>query len=124
MMPYERFSAWQISHRLVLQVYRATRRFPSDERYGLSAQARRAAFSAAASIAEGSARRGSREFRRYLDISLGSLSELSYTLRLAHELDLLTDGEWRDLNELRDHAGRLTWRLSQSLRVAKPRAEP
>ena len=81
MMPYERFDAWQVCHKLVLEVYRSTKDFPGSERYGLRSQARRAAFSAAANIAEGSAKHGVREFRRYLDISIGSLSELAYALR-------------------------------------------
>jgi four helix bundle protein len=53
MMPYERFEAWPLCHQLVLQVYRVTLSFPSEERYGLTSQARRAACSAAANIAEG-----------------------------------------------------------------------
>jgi len=55
MAPYERFAAWRECHALALEVYRATRLFPKDELYGLTSQARRAAFSAAANIVEGSA---------------------------------------------------------------------
>jgi len=116
MMPYERFEAWQLSHELVLRIYRATSAFPASERYGLTSQARRAAFSAAANIAEGSAKRGKAEFRRYLDIVLGSLSELAYCLRVARDLDLLPDDEWRSLDALRDRAGKATWGLYRSLR--------
>jgi four helix bundle protein len=85
MLPYERFQAWQTCHELTLAIYRTTRDWPQQELYCLTAQARRAAFSAAANIAEGSVKRGGREFRRYLDISLGSLSELSYILMLAKD---------------------------------------
>src|SRR2546421_9498164 len=88
MAPYERFAAWRECHALALEVYRATRSFPKEELYGLTSQARRAAFSAAANIVEGSARRGSAEFRRFLDISLGSLTELGYTLRISRELGI------------------------------------
>ena len=73
--PYRRFVAWQRCHELALAIYRATEHFPSAERFGLAAQARRAAFSAAANIVEGSAKRGSAEFARYLDMSIGSLNE-------------------------------------------------
>jgi four helix bundle protein len=121
MMPYERFEAWQLCHQLVLQVYRATRSFPSEERYGLTSQAGRAAFSAAANIAEGAGKRGPREFRRFLDISLGSLSELSYILRLARELGILAPPEWSSIDELRNRAGQVTWRLAQSLSVVPQR---
>ena len=74
MAPFERFTAWQHSHRLVVEVYRATGRWPVSERFGLAGQVRRAAVSIPTNIAEGSAKRGSREFRRYLDIALGSLA--------------------------------------------------
>ena len=116
MMPYERFRAWQACDQLVLAVYRATNRFPRHELYGLTSQARRAAFSAAANIAEGSAKQGRREFRRYLDIAMGSLSELSYTLQLSRKLGFLPDEQWRDLDRLRAHASRLTWALYEAVR--------
>ena len=113
-MPYERFRAWQACDQLVLEVYRATGEFPRHELYGLTSQARRAAFSAAANIAEGSAKHGRREFRRYLDIAMGSLSELSYTLRLSWKLGFLPDVQWRELDRLRGNASRLTWRLYEA----------
>lgn len=91
MQPYERFEAWQLCHQVVLAVYRDTKVFPADERFGLTSQARRAAFSTAANILEGSARRGRAEFRRYLDISIGSLAELRYTIRVAAELGYLPE---------------------------------
>jgi four helix bundle protein len=111
MMPYERFRAWHACDELTIAVYRATASFPRDELYGLRSQARRAAFSAAANIAEGSAKRGSREFRRYLDIAIGSLSELSYTLRLSWKLEYLNVEQWHELDDLREGASKLTWLL-------------
>ncbi|MGH7704042.1 MAG: four helix bundle protein, partial [Gemmatimonadales bacterium] len=93
MQPYERFEAWRRCHELALAVYRATQSWPKQELYGLTSQARRAAFSVSANFVEGSAKWGAREFRRYLDISLGSLSELGYTLRFARDLGMLTNEE-------------------------------
>ena len=116
MMPYERFEAWRLCHRLVLAVYRVTSRFPSDERYGLTAQARRAAFSAAADIVEGSAKRGRREFGRYLDVAVGSLSELSYIFRLASDLSLLSEADATELQQLHTDASRVTWGLYSAVR--------
>jgi four helix bundle protein len=123
MAPYERFAAWRECHALALEVYRATRVFPKDELYGLTSQARRAAFSAAANIVEGSAKRGSAEFRRFLDISLGSLTELGYTLRLSRELGILAEESWGKLNDLQSRARFLTWKLYASvskLKQARP----
>jgi four helix bundle protein len=111
MAHYESLLAWKECHALVLVVYRVTRQFPKEELYGLTSQARRAAFSAAANIAEGAAKRGPREFRRFLDISLGSLAELAYTLRLAKELGMLPEHDWGEVDELRNRAGYLTWQL-------------
>src|SRR5438876_7233667 len=85
--PYERLAAWRLSYRLVLGVYDATDDFPKHELYGLTSQARRAAFSVVANIAEGSAKRGGPEFRRYLDVALGSITELEVALLLARDRD-------------------------------------
>ena len=92
-------------------IFRVTDRWPARERFGLSAQLRRAALSAATNIAEGSAKRGSREFRRFLDIALGSLAEVSYLLRFSRDYGLLTAEAWAPLEELRTRGGQLTWKL-------------
>jgi four helix bundle protein len=115
MKPYERLRAWQASHDLVVGIYQATQPWPKSELYGLVSQARRAAFSIALNISEGSAKRGSREFRRFLDIAVGSMSELTYCLRLARELGYLNDLEWEKLEEQRETAGKLLWRLYQAI---------
>src|SRR3989454_11910307 len=111
MAPYERFAAWRECHALALKVYRATRGFPKEELYGLTSQTRRAAFSAAANIVEGSAKRGAREYRRFLDITIGSLAELGYAFRVARELKMFSSSDWDALEDLRRRAGFLTWRL-------------
>ena len=115
MAPYERLRAWRECDELVLATYRATKSFPREELYGLTSQARRAAFSAAVNIVEGSAKRGAREFRRFLDISIGSLAELGYAFRVAHRLELLSPADWNELEDLRKRAAFLTWRLYKSL---------
>ena len=73
MYPFERLAAWQVAYELTLATYRATRDFPKHELYGLTSQSRRAAVSVIANIAEGSAKRGEGELRRFLDIALGSI---------------------------------------------------
>lgn len=107
MMPFEKLTAWQCCHELFLEVYRITKGFPKSELYGLTSQMRRASFSAAANIAEGSAKRGPREFRRFLDISVGSLAELAYALRAAWDLGLLTEEDHQTLTAIRTKAGKL-----------------
>ncbi|MEM6333488.1 MAG: four helix bundle protein [Planctomycetota bacterium] len=88
---YEDLIAWQKSYQLVLEVYRATKAFPPDERFGLTSQARRAAVAIPSNIAEGFGRNTRTDYLRFLDIALGSTYELQTQLRLAHDLGFLTD---------------------------------
>ena len=120
MLAHERLHAWKLCHELVLAVYDATKSFPKHELYGLTSQARRAAFSVAVNIAEGSAKRGAAEFRRFIDISIGSLAELAYILRLVRDLKLMSEEDCCRLEALRGRAGFMTWRLYQAVaRAAK-----
>src|SRR3954464_191896 len=121
MLPYERFDAWKMAHKLALRIYEVTEGWPSSEKYGMTAQIRRAALSAPTNIAEGSAKRGPREFRRYLDIALGSLSEVSYLLRFSRDRGILCSEKFLELDDLRNRAGQLTWRLYASLKEAVSR---
>lgn len=100
---------------LAVEIYRVTRTFPSDERYGLTSQIRRAAVSIMANIAEGSAKRGAREFRRYLDISIGSLSELTALILLATDLGYGGGEDARVVERVRTRAAFLLWRLYRSM---------
>ena len=108
MVPYERFDSWKLTHKLALAIYDVSETWPMGERYGLTAQIRRAALSVPTNIAEGSAKRGSREFRRYLDIALGSLSEVSYLLRFSRDRGILDEQDFQVLDDLRDQSGKLT----------------
>lgn len=71
--------------------------------------------SAAANIAEGSAKRGAGEFRRFLDIAMGSLTEVSYLLHVARKLEYMTEEQWGMLDTMRSRAGKLTWRLYEAV---------
>jgi four helix bundle protein len=84
--------------------------------YGLTSQIRRAALSVPTNIAEGAAKRGGREFARYLDIAFGSLSEVSYLLRFSLDRGLLTTARWTALEEVRSETGRLVFGLSRRVR--------
>jgi four helix bundle protein len=116
MAPHKRFLAWQECHKLVLAVYRATEHFPKHELYGLTSQARRAAFSAAANIVEGASRKGRNEFRRFLDISLGSLSELEYAVEVAAALEYVKPEVFAALAIQQKRARFFTWKLKNSMR--------
>ena len=100
MQPYEELDAWKASHALALAIFRTTNTWPRDERFGLTAQIRRAGFSVPANIVEGRAKLGRKEFRRYLDISWGSLSEVEYTLQFARDLGYLEAQAYEELKGL------------------------
>jgi four helix bundle protein len=120
MAPYERLEAWQEAHGMALLIYRVTDSWPTEERFGLTIQLRRAALSVPANIAEGAAKRGRREFRRFLDIALGSLAEVTYLLRFCRDRGLLTPESWLELETVRNRAGKLTWQLYRSISPETP----
>lgn len=78
---------WQKAHQWVLNIYQFTRSFPSEEKFGLTSQLRRAAVSVPANIAEGFAKFGLADKRRFMNISQGSLEECRYYLVLANDLN-------------------------------------
>ncbi len=121
MKPYERLVAWQRCHSLALAVYRASEHWPAAERGGISGQIRRAALSAPTNIAEGSAKRGRSEFRRFLSHSIGSLSEVGYLLLVARDLGMLSEPSWSTLETESDSAARVTFLLYRSLDPAHSR---
>lgn len=117
MRPFERFAAGRAAHELTLVVYGASARWPLEERYGLTAQARRAAVSIGANLSEGAARQGARELRRYLDIARGSHAELQYLLHVAGDLGYTTDEEREAVEEAVRKAGVLLWKLYSAVRT-------
>lgn len=83
---FEDLIVWKKSHDLVLEVYRITKDFPSEEKFGLVSQMRRAAVSIPANIAEGFKKKGSKDKINFYNISQGSLSELQYYSILVKDL--------------------------------------
>jgi four helix bundle protein len=96
---FKNLKDWEKAHVLTLDVYRSSRAFPRDELYGLTSQMRRSAASIGANIAEGSCRKGDCELGRFMQIAMGSASELEYHLRLAGDLQLLQTADYQRLFE-------------------------
>ena len=84
---------WKAAIELVRNVYTVTSSFPKEELYGLTSQMRRAAVSVPANIAEGAARKGSKELIHFLSIASGSLAELDALLEIAKETGIMNDAE-------------------------------
>ena len=87
MRPFRELVVWQKAHHVTRQLYDVTRTLPREEQYGLTSQIRRCAASICANIAEGCGRGTARDFARFIQIALGSASELEY-----HRLT--ADGRW------------------------------
>ncbi|NJK44082.1 MAG: four helix bundle protein [Pleurocapsa sp. SU_196_0] len=116
MKDFQELVVWQKSHALTLEVYRATKAFPRDELYGLTSQMRRSAASVPTNIAEGCGRRsGDVEFKRFLEIALGSATELEYQLILAHDLAYISKDDHRHLSSLLTESKRMLVSLIQKL---------
>ncbi len=99
MRDFKTLKVWQRAHRLVLAIYKATASFPEEERYGLVSQIRRACASIPANIAEGCGRSGDAELARFSYIAMGSASELEYHLLLAHDLGMISQPEYAQLEQ-------------------------
>ncbi len=91
MRDFRGLQVWRKSHQLALAVYKATAPFPRQEMFGLTSQIRRAAASVPANIAEGCGRAGGADLARFLQMGMGSASELEYHVLLAHDLGFLAD---------------------------------
>ena len=97
MKDFRRLEVWQKAHSLSLAVYRDTAGFPKEERFGLTSQIRRCCVSVEANIAEGCGRGGDPDFRRFLQMALGSASELDCELLLSRDLGFLKTDRYEDL---------------------------
>jgi four helix bundle protein len=106
---------WQESMRLVEDVYRITRRFPADERFGLTSQIRRAAISIASNIGEGGRRKRRKAHLNHLDIALGSQGEVDVQLEIARRLGYVTDVEHHKTEGRVARVGRMLNGLIESL---------
>ncbi len=116
---FRELKVWERSHRLVLDVYEATGKFPREETYGLMAQLRRSSASIPANIAEGCGRSGDTELGRFMLIAMGSASELEYHLLLARDLGYLDDRDYQELWRGTQEVKRMLSTLITKLRHTK-----
>ena len=112
---YKKLIVWQKADQLAKKVYIATRCFPKDEIYGITSQLRRASLSIPTNIVEGYARRGDKELKRFLLISLSSLAEVEYLLDFSENMKFLGVEDYQVLYELRRDVGNLLWKFYESI---------
>ena len=127
MRNYRHLQVWEKAHRLTLSVYRSTRAFPNEEKFGLTSQLRRSASSIPANLAEGCGRRSDGEMARFVQIAMGSGAELSYHLLLSRDLGLLESAVFlhltSDLEEVMKMLSSLSARLKGGPRSMFPSSE-
>jgi len=120
--PFRTLKAWQHAHRLAVECGKAIRTFPEQDLGVIADQLLRASASVPLNIAEGCSRRGSREFRRSLDVARGSLAEVESALELARDLGYLSSDEYERLAAIAVETSKTVWGLLRkvSLSVARP----
>ena len=111
--PHKKLDVWQAAMKSTTMIYKLTNKFPEEEKFGLVSQMRRASISIPCNIAEGAARQGKKEFKNFLSMAQGSLSELDTQLELSILLGYLTT---EDLREVWDQLLRIDKMLSGLIR--------
>ena len=113
---YRKLDVWRRSHALTLTVYRLTRDFPREERFGISTQLRRACCAIPTNLVEGMERTGPRAFAAFVDIAAASAAETDYLVMLAGELGYMTPNQIAPLREELMQLRRMLTSLRNALR--------
>jgi four helix bundle protein len=120
MRNYKNYLVWNESHELVLFIYKQiVPLLPRDERYELTSQMKRAAYSIPINIAEGCGRNSDKDFNHYLDVSLGSANELQYCILLIRDLAYLDNERYEVLCRKVNTIRAMLIKLIKSIREPK-----
>jgi four helix bundle protein len=114
---FRELETWQEAMMFVEECYKATALFPTEERYGLTSQLRRAAVSVPSNVAEGYCRRSDRVYAHHVSIALGSHAEVETCIDLANRLGFITVAQRAPLDRRAGTVGRLLSGLHRSLEV-------
>ena len=115
MFNFEKLDVWQKSIAFADLIYVQTRKFPNEERFGLTNQLRRGAVSISSNIAEGSSRMSQADFARFVEIAAGSLFEVTSQAFVARRQALLTDGQFEAIYACAEELSRMLSGLRKSL---------
>ncbi|MBI5153127.1 MAG: four helix bundle protein [Parcubacteria group bacterium] len=96
---FEKLEIWQEARKFSSQIYLITKKFPSNEQFGLTSQLRRAVVSIALNIAEGSDKKSDKDFTRFLKIAIGSLEEVVTALYISKDQEYLSEKDFNDFYE-------------------------
>ncbi|TSC74374.1 MAG: S23 ribosomal protein [Parcubacteria group bacterium Gr01-1014_44] len=112
---FKELKVWQKAHQLAIKIYQITKDFPSEEKFGLTSQIRRAAVSVASNIVEGFRRYSNKASKNFYDISDGSLEELKYQLLLSVELGYIEQNIYNESLNLAEEISKMlhAWSKTQ-----------
>ena len=113
--PHKKLDVWQKGMEVAQMIYKLTNSFPSEEKFGLVSQMRRAAISIPSNVAEGAARQGKAEFRNFLSMAQGSLSEVDTQLELSVLLGYLNAEKIKEISGLLIRVDKMLSALIRSL---------
>jgi len=97
---FERLTVWQNSRLLAIRIYKITRSYPNDEKFGLVNQIRRAVISVSSNIAEGSSRNTAKDQAHFYNTAFGSLMEVLSQLVISLDLEYITETEYNEIRDL------------------------
>jgi four helix bundle protein len=110
---YKQLEVWNKGVQLATDIYKLTKEFPKEEKYGIISQMRRCSVSISSNIAEGAGRHSDKEFRQFLNISFGSCSELETQLIISHKLQYLTKNEFKKISSELSEIQKMIYTLIQ-----------
>lgn len=123
MKDFRMLKVWELSHKLTLDIYQVTQKFPKEEEFGLKSQIRRSSVSITNNLAEGSGRFTDADFARFVIIAYGSANETDYLLLLSKELNYISTDTYEELNQqiiiIKKSINNLHKRLQQSKQPPK-----
>tara|TARA_A100000171_G_scaffold53138_2_gene77725 strand:- start:9618 stop:9971 length:354 start_codon:yes stop_codon:yes gene_type:complete len=116
MRDFRKYDVWSLSHELVLEVYKITSEFPNSEKFQLTSQMQRAAYSIPSNFCEDCGSDSDKDFNRFVHIALGSAHELEYFFILAKDLSFITIQNQKELSDLVNEIKKKLYNLSRKLK--------
>ena len=110
---YTDLRIYQEGYKMVLEMYKMTRKYPVEEKYEIVSQIRRAAYSIPLNIAEGWGRKSKLEFKRFLKMSLGSCNELQVLISLSKDLGYIADKEYVYIKDEIERLGKQIYTMEE-----------
>lgn len=115
MKKVEDLDVFKLSHSLALEIFKLTKTFPEEEKFGLISQMRRAAYSIPMNLMEGAHRLGTKEYRQFVGIARGSTGEVKYQLMLVKDLEYISEDLYSNLRLKYERVSQMLTKLAKSL---------